>query len=354
MTLSPGMLNTLIALIYESIVVISFLVILLIIIHHYLTHPSTIVKLLIVIFSFYFLGSVFSMSAKAIYWHFQVNFYYEIDPAHPYFVFFKYICKYRLSFSALLMSNIFLYRLKLKIFAAKRNLIEQTMMAILSIISIIIVIFYTQTDLSDIVAFGLMLTTTLFTYIPFIRSTYQLSQMLEESNKAYKRGLYSLILMSIFFIFIALSMLFDRMLMILLASDGYTIFYYLGWASCVFGTISAYFGYIKPASIVETPKSEQIPTPAETHESVPATTSPQKNLALTCPICKKKLIIDLKQEERDLISNNFFTGITTISIPVTPTCEHGFIVSVDKNFNIRGYQVPDYVHDGKDTTAEAD
>ena len=62
-----------------------------------------------------------------------------------------------------------------------------------------------------------------------------------------------------------------------------------------------------------------------------------KKALLVCPECKtqKKLNIPLK-----IINQS--EHITTVSIPTGLICEHHFQAFIDKNCNVRGYQLGDF------------
>jgi hypothetical protein len=62
-----------------------------------------------------------------------------------------------------------------------------------------------------------------------------------------------------------------------------------------------------------------------------------QKIQVICPTCKAKK--DLRVPTKII---NQAKHLTTISIPSSSVCEHGFQAFVDKNFKVRGYQIVDF------------
>lgn len=66
------------------------------------------------------------------------------------------------------------------------------------------------------------------------------------------------------------------------------------------------------------------------------------SIKIQCPICSKKGVITLSNDET--IRNNE-KGITSIMISRNRICSHSFLVYIDNNLTVRDYVVPDYTID---------
>ena len=97
--------------------------------------------------------------------------------------------------------------------------------------------------MADLIAFIVVAVYMILVYIPFMKHCIKAYKSVD--NDVFKKAFLSLTIMSLSFTLILICQLIDR-IYIIGGSDGYTIFYFMGWSFALIGMIGAYFGYIKP------------------------------------------------------------------------------------------------------------
>jgi hypothetical protein len=249
--LRPEMINVRNGLIFESIVLISLTILLLIVISYNRKKQSDLTFLLLLIFICFTCGMVFSWMAKLLYWVNDINSLSALSTDATGYFFYKLIFKYRLAFISLSLGAYINDIFRNKVFKKEDKGKKKIIIRIYCVFYILFNILVMPADDSnvDIISFALMFLLMIIVYIPFIKDSFKLAKRIEKG--VYKTGLLSLGLMGICFIMISINMVIDRAMIIFFDSDGYTFFYYAGWTGMIFGCLSAYIGFIRPAAYKE-------------------------------------------------------------------------------------------------------
>ena len=152
---------------------------------------------------------------------------------------------YRFSFAIVSLVGYYAYRLKEQIFDRDPSKKYLTFILLFAIINALyaILVFDPNQPAYDLIAFALSFIYVSIIFFQFLIKAYSLAKRIEEIQ--YRKGIQSLVYMSISFILFFILMLLDR-IMVDAAGWYFSPFYFIGEVFLVLGTITAYLGYIKP------------------------------------------------------------------------------------------------------------
>ncbi|MFX1390724.1 MAG: hypothetical protein ACFE9Z_11725 [Promethearchaeota archaeon] len=229
-----------IGMIFESIILILAATILILILQKYLVKRHKLTRLLLFIFTNYFIAILFSWISK-IFVFTQLN----LDN-----YFYNIVKDFRISEFFVIIAIFLSYILKVNVFEKGYKTIQKYIVIIYGAFAcFFVLVFYKDiitfinSDLLDTFAFLIVFIYMVMIYTPFLRRSIQSYRAVDE--KAYKQAFLSLVIMSISFMFIFLSFAIDRVT-IFMGGPGFTVFYYLAWISAIVGIFGAYYGYIRP------------------------------------------------------------------------------------------------------------
>ena len=227
--------------VFEIFIIFFSAVLLLLIIKKYFIKRHKLTRLLLIIFTGYFLAILFSWISK-VFVVVQLN---VIQDGSIIAWMFNIILDFRLSEFFVTVAIFLSYILKVNVFEKGYNTLQKYIIIIYGIFTCVYVLIIYENDnvLLDIIAFLLVFIYMVMVYIPFLRRAIQSYRGVEE--KIYKQAFLSLAIMSFSFTLIFLNFAIDRVL-IFLGSPGFTLFYFLAWISAIVGIFGTYYGYIRP------------------------------------------------------------------------------------------------------------
>lgn len=236
----PILLNF-VGMIFESFIIIFSAVLLVLIVKKYRVKRHNLTRLLLIIFTCYFLAIVFSWISKV----FVFTQLSVIQDGSIIAWMYNIIVDFRLSEFFVTIAIFLSYILKVNVFEKSYNTLYKYIVIIYGIFTCvyILIIYENGNTLLDIVAFLIVFIYMVMVYIPFLRRAIQSYRGVEE--KVYKQAFLSLAIMSFSFTLIFLNFAIDRVF-IFLGSPGFTAFYYLAWISAIVGIFGTYYGYIRP------------------------------------------------------------------------------------------------------------
>lgn len=229
-----------VGMIFESIILVLAAIILVLILQKYLVKRHKLTRLLLIIFTSYFIAILFSWVSK-IFVVIQLN----LDN-----YFYNIIKDFRISEFFVIIAIFLSYILKVNVFAKGYKKSHKYIVIIYGLFAcIFVLVFYKNiitfinSDLLDTFAFLIVFVYMVMIYAPFLRRSIQSYRAVDD--KAYKQAFLSLVIMSISFMLIFLSFAIDRVT-IFMGGPGFTVFYFLAWISAIIGIFGAYYGYIRP------------------------------------------------------------------------------------------------------------
>ena len=227
--------------VFEIFIIFFSAVLLVLIIKKYFIKRHKLTRLLLIIFTGYFLAILFSWISK-VFVVVQLN---VIQDGSIIAWMFNIILDFRLSEFFVTVAIFLSYILKVNVFEKGYNTLHKYIIIIYGIFTCVYVLIIYENDnvLLDIIAFLLVFIYMVMVYIPFLRRAIQSYRGVEE--KIYKQAFLSLAIMSFSFTLIFLNFAIDRVL-IFLGSPGFTLFYFLAWISAIVGIFGTYYGYIRP------------------------------------------------------------------------------------------------------------
>lgn len=230
-----------IGMVFEIFIIFFSAVLLVLIIKKYFIKRHKLTRLLLIIFTGYFLAILFSWISK-VFVVVQLN---VIQDGSIIAWMFNIILDFRLSEFFVTVAIFLSYILKVNVFEKGYNTLHKYIIIIYGIFTCVYVLIIYENDnvLLDIIAFLLVFIYMVMVYIPFLRRAIQSYRGVEE--KIYKQAFLSLAIMSFSFTLIFLNFAIDRVL-IFLGSPGFTVFYFLAWISAIVGIFGTYYGYIRP------------------------------------------------------------------------------------------------------------
>ena len=206
---------------------------------------------LFIIFLNFVIGLFFSWLSKIIVLTTEYDYEYnQPDVKYPNtplnWILFR-IIDFRISILFVAIAVIYSYLLKVGIFEQGYSQIQRRLVFIFGGYTIFftVVIYERGNTLLDAINFLNILIFMTIIYVSFIIKLMGAYKSVQDPN--FKRAFLSLAIMSLSFILTFVFMLIDR-ITIILGSEGFTIFYFLGWSSVIIGFLGAYLGYIRPKS----------------------------------------------------------------------------------------------------------
>jgi hypothetical protein len=232
-----------VGMIFETFIIIFAAVLLVLIVKKYFIKRHNLTRLLLIIFTCYFLAIIFSWISK-VFGFTQLS---VIQNGSIIAWMYNIIVDFRLSEFFVTIAIFLSYVLKVNVFEKGYNTLYKYIVIIYGIFACIYVLIIYENDnvLLDIVAFLIVFIYMVMVYVPFLRRAIQSYRRAEE--KVYKQAFLSLAIMSFSFTLIFLNFAIDRVL-IFLGSPGFTMFYFLAWISAIVGIFGTYYGYIRPKS----------------------------------------------------------------------------------------------------------
>ena len=232
-----------IGMIFELFIIIFAAILLTFILKKYFIKRHKLTRLLLIIFTCYFCAILFSWISK-VFVVAQMNIVQDgsiITWMH------NIISDFRLSEFFVTIAIFLSYILKVNVFEKGYNTLQKYIIIIYGIFTCVyvLIIYEYGNTLLDIIAFLIVFIYMVMVYGPFLRRAIESYRGVEE--KIYRQAFLSLAIMSFSFMLIFLNFAIDRVL-IILGSDGFTVFYFLSWISAIVGIFGAYYGYIRPKS----------------------------------------------------------------------------------------------------------
>ncbi len=230
--------------IFEIFIIIFAAILLILILKKYFIKRHKLTRLLLIIFTCYFLAILFSWISK-VFVVVQLN---VVQDGSIITWMYNIILGFRLSEFFVTIAIFLSYILKVNVFEKGYNTLQRYIIIIYGIFACVYVfIFYEDGNtLLDIIAFLIVFIYMVMVYAPFLRRAIESYRGVDV--KIYKQAFLSLAIMSFSFILIFLNFAIDRVL-IFLGSPGFTVFYFLAWIFAIVGIFGAYYGYIRPKSI---------------------------------------------------------------------------------------------------------
>ncbi len=235
-----------IGMIFEGFIIILTSVLLCLILIKLVKNRNTLIILLFLLISNYFIAIFFSWLSKVHILYSNIDYLYDEsipDPLTPISWISLRISDFRISFFFLTTATLFSYVFKVKIFEKNfkktRGIIITAYSSFTAFYSL--VIYQKGNLILDVLAFLFVFILMGIVYIPFMMSSMKAYK--NSSIKNYKKAFFSLTVMSLSYVLILFCFLIDR-IYILLGDFGFTIFYFLGWIFVIIGAIEAYFGYL--------------------------------------------------------------------------------------------------------------
>jgi hypothetical protein len=246
----PGFvsLGSFVGIFYEGIIIIGFCLVLIDLFRIYRISKLTLTRDIFLTFLFLSFGVFFSWIAKWWLWHHRTT-----DYTYNYFWQLIYTFKFSIACAIIGMYYLKMFfdtlyseensRPQKNILLTGRKAIEIT---IIMISQVPVVILQTPEIgfLSDTIAFLILLLDMLF-LVPRSVESFKNAKNQSFGKKYWYIGLMAILTFSftIFFILDRLTMLLGIKLSF--NELGYSIFYFAGWASCLFALIAAVYGFIK-------------------------------------------------------------------------------------------------------------
>ena len=257
MSVPPELQDTFIGLLYESGIIVLFLILLVLIVVHYSKKKTANTFLLLVSFTCMFFSIIFSWLSKLILIQKNITSFNALETNIPGFWLYSVILQFRVSFVLLVLAADITYILRVKIFDDMYNQVEKWILIILSIFTVLFSLIAVEQDniLLDVLSFLFVLIVMCYVYIPFVVASLKMYRVMKEPH--YKSASLSLATLGLSFILVLVCFLADRLMMMLFASSGYTVFYFAAWGFVIVGTFAAYMGYIR-TSMQKTLKEKKI------------------------------------------------------------------------------------------------
>jgi hypothetical protein len=227
--------------IFEIFIIILAAIVLILITRKYFVKRHKLTRLLLIIFTGYFMAIFFSWLSKI----FVISEVTVVQDGSIGVYFYNIIIDFRLSELFVTIAIFLSYILKVNVFEKGYNSLQKYVITIYGIFASIYVLFVyiSGNTLLDIIAFLVVFIYMVMVYAPFLRRSIESYRAVE--GKTYKQAFLSLAIMSVSFMMIFLNFAIDR-LFIFLGSDGFTVFYFLAWIFAIIGIFGAYYGYIRP------------------------------------------------------------------------------------------------------------
>lgn len=244
-TAEGGFIGHLVGIYFEGITLLIFILLLLYLYKIYKVAKLKLTFLLVCGFSILVVSVFFSWIAKWYLW------YYGTNPGTDYFI--DLIIRFRMSLASVVCANYFFYMFFQKLFEkSTTDSIKDTKLIFIKIVEVLIIIlghipaFLIGDEnialLGDVVAFVVTVLDTLY-FIPNGMNSFK-----KAKSKTFRKQYLNIGLMSIFILNVLLMFLLDRVAMIIgflgLIEGRYSLFYFLGWSSCVVALIFAIRAFI--------------------------------------------------------------------------------------------------------------
>lgn len=191
----------------------------------------------------------FSLIVKLFYMYYEVAFFpRELMDTW----FFSRLLSFRFSFICIAASAHFVLLFSREVMVLSNTIIsENTRIRIDRIYLVISIIVYLvlweyENYIFDAICFLMLALHSLVVNIPIAVRFLKISR--QQRENPHLRSLRYIGFMSVSFMLIILFLLIDRLL-IVFGSYGYTIHFYLAWASALAGIISAYYGFIRDVTV---------------------------------------------------------------------------------------------------------
>ncbi len=229
---------------YESIILAIAILIELFIIKQNLKKKTSLKTLLMLQFLSYTIGIAFSLIGKYLK---LVNDDFPQDLSLFGSYVFGLLWDTRLALLMMVVGMIYSFKFKVELFDSDKISRETQKLYIglgVAIILIGLIMYQQGVHIYSFIVFGLVFVYGSTVYFPLMLKSIHLAGRIEE--KAHKKAIYSIALMSFSLISILLSFLVDQAMLAILGWR-FSIFYYFAWAWAIVGYISSYYGYIKPA-----------------------------------------------------------------------------------------------------------
>lgn len=239
---------------FEIIVMSISAVILGLILRKYKQKNHRLTMLLFLIFINYFLSILFSWLMK--YLQLYHPDYYLSPPTIADYFFISRLTYFRISFIFVTIAIWISYGFKIEVFQDKYNMTHTWFVRgiTLGIILYNLFILEETNTMLDVYAFLMVFLYMVIIYGSFMRKSILVRQKVQDAT--FKSAFLSLTWMAVFFIAVLFFFLLDRVMILIDAMNGYTIFYFLGWSCVIFAMITTYFGYLAPRKPNPQPNSQ--------------------------------------------------------------------------------------------------
>ena len=234
--------------VFEIFLVFFGSIFLILVILKYFQMKNRLTLYILLIFLFYILTIFFSMISKVIVLTTEYDYVYNQPsgyPESPYSWIILRIVDFRISLALAVIGVYFSYKLKINIFKEEISRNQKIFITVFAGFSFFFSIFVYQrgNTLLDALNFLFILLFMSIVYFPFMLKC--LHEYRTAAVHQLRGRFLSLALMSLNFMLVTFCFLIDRVL-VLMGWSHFTIFYFLGWSSALFGIACAYIGYVKP------------------------------------------------------------------------------------------------------------
>ena len=237
-----------IGMVFELICLCAGSIILILAFLKYIHSKNRLTFILFLIFLSFMTGLFFSWLSKVIVLTTEYDYVYNQPsgyPKSPNSWIILRIVNFRISIVFVSIAILFSYILKISIFEIDISKNQKILVYGFTLFTCIFSFFIYQrgNTLLDSLNFLFILLFVVIVYFPFLLKC--ISSYRTVSNPNLKKRFLSLSLMNFSFLLILFMFLIDRLTILMQISDGFTIFYFLGWILTLFGMLCAYFGYLK-------------------------------------------------------------------------------------------------------------
>ncbi|WP_371806260.1 hypothetical protein [Candidatus Lokiarchaeum ossiferum] len=132
----------------------------------------------------------------------------------------------------------------------------------------------------------------------------------------------------------------------------FSVFYYIAWLLVLFAEFFFLFQFILTdwnetyTNISKQNLYLNFSTNKNDQILMDSSSPISKYIWITCPKCKEMTLYPISMSTRKIIKTNP-SGISSLMIPRGYTCEHEYLIYIDREFQVRSYHIPNITFDKK-------
>ncbi|MHA1522292.1 MAG: ATP-binding protein [Promethearchaeota archaeon] len=317
--------------IFETIIVVIAIYFELQLVKSWRKTKSPTLKLLIGYFIFNILAIIFSASMKFV-WYF-----YEGDFPNT-FLFYLFDRGYFIYISTIL-ANIFFSFYARRIFSHTKSKFK----IFLLVYSILLIPLGFFKEINDILLKIFLLGHSITVYLPVMFESYKWKKKIRNETRAIMVTLFKFsLVLNLVWISSVLDGLWD-----LFDGKSFGLFYYSIWLCTITAIFIAYRGNIKSPRLGQSFNHPNISLTDQKTESSSSSLEDMgfqtrnKMILISCPICHKATFYSISPQILELCRQEA-SGMVSIYIQRNLTCQHSYLVYVDKMLNVRRYEMLEY------------